>query len=214
LLYQTLGGAFVLPLYYLLFVRKPANFAGADVQANLLLPLVLGYLIPTVLMFIPWDDLVLSQNFAAVWQCAPMYPNMLAYLFPSRKANPTRIYVLAGVVALASHAYLIYGSTDPTLSLPTVMLPNKTPWKADMASGLLYIFQWDFIGIFAASLLWCWLSVIEVWDISGAHSGAQAVKAGVVIGLLTLVGGPGTAMAVVWYWREGKIAESQKVKKP
>jgi len=233
-LYQCLGAAIVLPLYFAMFTwasSKPGYFtSGREVPtAKVLLPsLILGYVIPTALMFFPFpfgSDLIAYQNLAAFWQPAPLYPNLLVFLFSlapglgskqqlARKdadvSHLKLVYLLAGIVSMASHVGLIYVCSVPGsgLSLSTVLLPDEALRMKDMANGLLWIFQWDFIGTFSAALLWSWLSVVEVGQVAGQKATGGVVAVG-TIGLLTVLGGPGAALAAVWLWREGKMAESR-----
>jgi hypothetical protein len=191
----------------------------------MLLPVVvLGYVVPTGLMFYPWNDVGLSQWSAAFWQAAPLYPNLFVYLVslvgmtgPTSKNSNNYVnhvkglYVLTGALSVASHIALVYISTtsgNQTLSLSSVLLPDETTRMMDTAQGLLWIFQWDFLGTFSAALLWSWASVVEIRCVSGSGQPAASLVAATGLGMATILGGPGAALSVVWYWRETKMASS------
>jgi len=221
LLYQSLGAAVIMPIYLALFIQRSSGqtylASGRQVpNAHLILPAsILGYVIPTILMFFPWADIVTSQNFAAFWQAAPLYPNVLVYIFSLIETRPLsgstdvrylkQIYILSGVISTASHIALIYisaTSSDPGMSLFNILIPREGMKMNDAAQGLLWIFQWDFLGTFASALVWCWLSVVQVGLVAGNRYHLPGAFA---IGGLTLLGGPGAAFSAAWYWREEKM---------
>lgn len=104
LFYQTIGGAIIIPLYYLFYMRESSSadyYTPASVQvpapyAKALLPsLVLGYLLPTLAMFAPFPggdtDLRLTQGLIAFWQITPLVVNLLLVLFSTAysKSGPS-----------------------------------------------------------------------------------------------------------------------------
>ncbi|KAK3311780.1 hypothetical protein B0H66DRAFT_571455 [Apodospora peruviana] len=242
ILYQIIGGAFIVPVYYIFhaIASKPSDYylasrgGGSQVrstfEANSLLPaLVLGYLTPTIALYLPWGNQDLLQVLAAIWQPAPFIPNLLvgvaSIIFscsPSgdktarKSPNPVFIvYIVSGVICAAAHiAFVSTCLTSPNLSLASVLLPNMTTWKRDIAHGLLFMFQWDFWVCFASTLLWCWVSVADTLRVVGSStsSGSGLVKAGVGIVLLSIVAGPGAAVAATWYWVDDRMCELEEAK--
>ncbi|KAK4445402.1 hypothetical protein QBC34DRAFT_413167 [Podospora aff. communis PSN243] len=230
--YQCFGAAVILPLYCMTFVwtsGKDGYFAaGRQVRnSGVLLPaVVLGYVLPTALMFYPWSNILLCQWCAAIWQAAPLYPNLLVYLFslggtakarskhslPDDVGHVKRLCALTAVLSACSHVGLLYVSmrseTSTLTILSSILLPEEALRMKDTANGLLWIFQWDFFGAFAAALLWSWVSVVEVRCTSGKGQSSESLIAALSIGVLTLLGGPGTALSAVWYWRETEMAAS------
>ncbi|KAK4167836.1 hypothetical protein QBC43DRAFT_310360 [Cladorrhinum sp. PSN259] len=243
LFYQTIGGAVILPVYYLFWLfsasrkqnRSESVASGgrhlSASHAGALLPaVVLGYLVPTVALYFPWDTVGISfdssrnglQILAAIWQVAPLVPNLLVWLFASLGARSSSrknaaggdrelakmlsVHLLAGVFCAAAHGYFVYSclrSADPRLSLTSVLMPDRNTWKRDMAHGLLYLFQWDFWICFAATLLWCWVAVADARPV-GAAGDATSASGLLVVGLgiwvLSVILGPGAAVSATWYW--------------
>ncbi|KAI0383242.1 hypothetical protein F5Y04DRAFT_31274 [Hypomontagnella monticulosa] len=231
-LYQLIGAAVIAPLYYLAYVFASASDAyyseGREVSAgyakSLLPAVVLGYLIPTAAMFyVPLSDITTVQNIIAFWQPAPIYVSVLLLVFslfvpssPSGSAanknadvkHLKRVYLLVGLVAAVSHATTVYKlltSDSAQLAFEYVFLPNRATWKDSMALGLHYIFQLDFFGAFGSTLIWCWLAVYDVLRILGKPSALDLIKTFLGIAFVTVVAGPGTAIVMVWNWREDRL---------
>lgn len=168
LFYQTVAGAAIIPLYYLVYsiISRKDSYLGTGrevptAQARALLPaIVVGYLVPTVALYMPWGNLDTTQNFTALWQVAPVIPNVLllvlAPLFSSSGSAPShstasvpadvrhlkRIYLIVGVVTGFTHLttlYICWTSENPQLSLSYVFVPNKDTWKDSTALGLQYV---------------------------------------------------------------------------
>ncbi|KAK3368440.1 hypothetical protein B0H63DRAFT_455221 [Podospora didyma] len=246
LLYQTVGGAFIIPLYCLLCLfpwgeqgralasgrRLRVSYAGA------LLPAVLiGYLAPTIAMYFPWDRLSsdssnLRQIATAVWQPAPMVPNLLMLLFASlglsrdsvQSPNGAgkgdlekilRVHVFASLACAAAHVFFVYScltSTDPSVSLASVLLPDQSAWRRSLGQGLMYMFQWDFWVCFVSTLLWSWVAVADALRVTGEDvSFARLLGAGFGISLLAVVLGPGAAVSTAWYWIEKRLFQAEVV---
>ncbi|KAH8885825.1 hypothetical protein GQ53DRAFT_845234 [Thozetella sp. PMI_491] len=232
LFYQTIGGAAILPLYYVAWVSLSSKdsylASGRQVpafEATALLPaLTLGYIVPTALAYYPWDALVTLEKATALWQPAPFVPNIIIWAAslvrrpsagaPSPKdwdvPQLKRIYLFATFICAALHLAIgvaIMTSADPRVSLSSVLLPNWQTYKSDMAHGLHWIFAWDFWFCFLSSLLWLLISVIDVLRVGGELTAIRTAKAALVIGLLSVITGPGAAISIVWFWREGKLVE-------
>jgi hypothetical protein len=92
LFYQTVGGAIIIPLYYVFYLyesTRPNYFAPASRQispayAKSLPPaMILGYVLPTLALYMPLPDdaqLQLKQMLVAVWQVTPWIVNALLFL--------------------------------------------------------------------------------------------------------------------------------------
>ncbi|KAK9416112.1 hypothetical protein SUNI508_09885 [Seiridium unicorne] len=238
LFYQTVGGAAIIPLYHIAYSitsKKDSYLAsGRELRpgyAESLLPAILvGYLVPTIALYIPWGDLNITQNLTALWQPAPVFPNVLLLVLvhllssssSSRSTSGTsdvkhlkRIYLAIGVVSTITHLATLYvclTSSNPQLSLSYVFLPNKATWKLSTALGLHYIFQWDFWIIFTSSLVWCWIVVTDTLrSMQGGSRIWQKFVSAINLVLVSLVAGPGTTLALVWNWREDKLVKLQEI---
>ncbi|RYP81901.1 hypothetical protein DL770_005757 [Monosporascus sp. CRB-9-2] len=260
-LYQTVGGAAVVPLFYVAYVAASRDDAyhrsGRELRpgyARALLPAtVLGYLVPTLAMFAHgyWGrNLHVTQALIAFWQPAPLLVDALLVVFASvlpcfplpsssssaltpvsrasARAPPKngdvphlkRLYLVAGLVSAAVHVGTLYAclsSSDPRLSLRRVFVPDRATWGDGATPGLHWIFQWDWWGIAASSLLWCWVVVADALRLlHGRENVAASRLVGVAVGIvaLALVAGPGTAIAVVWSWREDKLVMIEEGRRP
>ncbi|KAI1631756.1 hypothetical protein F4809DRAFT_657456, partial [Biscogniauxia mediterranea] len=130
LLYQTVGAAVVLPLYYaahLYASSRPAYYASGRAvppayARSLLLSSAAGYLAPTVAMYLPWGSAAATQRLTALWQPAPAFVNALLLAFSlfsssssSSSSSPPppdvrrlkRVYAFAGAVAAAAHVGVV-----------------------------------------------------------------------------------------------------------
>ncbi|KAI1087365.1 hypothetical protein F5B19DRAFT_475936 [Rostrohypoxylon terebratum] len=232
LLYQIIGAAVIAPVYYAAYVftsRGETYYQqGRSVPlgyARALLPaVVLGYFIPTVALFYGTWDIQTVQYLTAFWQPSPIYVSALLVLFsfftsPSSTTATTKnhdikhlklVYLLAGLVSGFSHlstAYLSLTSDDPLLSLSYIFLPNRATWRDSTALGLHYIFQVDFFGAFGSGLFWSWLLTYDVLRIEGRPRASSLIQAVLGIGITTLVAGPGSAIMMVYSWRESRLAK-------
>lgn len=74
-----------------------------------------------------------------------------------------------------------------------------------------YIFQWDFWIIYASSIVWCFVSMMDVERyVSGRATMYRTAFSGVRLALLTLVAGPGAAMAFIWNQRENALLRIER----
>lgn len=74
-----------------------------------------------------------------------------------------------------------------------------------------YIFQWDFWIIYASSIVWCFVSMMDVKRyVNGSSAMYHILFSGVRLALLTLVAGPGAAMAFIWNRRETALLRIEK----
>jgi hypothetical protein len=102
--------------------------------------------------------------------------------------------------------YKVASSENPEVTLVRVFLPSRAHWLTSMDEGLLWIFQWDWI-IFALCHVIPALTTIYdiqrlVPDIDDDPEGDKIFKGFYMTVALTVLGGPGAALAGVWGWRE------------
>lgn len=177
-------------------------------------------------MLLPKHDLITLQNIIAFWQLTPILVNIPLWIAspfvssaPTTKTSTKRtadiphLKFLYGVLFLASiavHWYTIYGivvSEDPTVTFASVWVPSTNKWKDSFSSGLLFLFQIDWVITSVACLIATLVAVCDVQRlIHGSVFVGELAIAGVMILSLTLLAGPGAALTAVWYWREDKIA--------
>ena len=234
-LYQNIGGAIIIPLWWMFLHHASAEtsyFSSGRVvplpYARVILPAtVLLFVIPSIALFVPGSSLVTLQNLLAFWQLTPVFVNIPLWFAspfvssaPAATASKTRnadlphlrfLYAVVFFISVAVHWFTIYGistSTNPELSFSSVFLPDASKWKTTLDWGLMWIFQWDWIIIaVAAHFLPAWIAVYDVQRLlQGGATSVQLMQGAGTIAALTLLGGPAAALAAVWGWREEKLA--------
>lgn len=192
-------------------------------QAKALIPaLLIGYVVPTTLMYLPFLGIETQQFMVALWQPAPLFVNGLWAVGSWISAGTERpeqnkknsekyvkaVYLLSGVVSAIVHLGVMWTcltSDNPAVNLGEVLVPvERSTWG--MATSLLFVFQVDFWVIMAAGLVAAW---VVVWDVH--HLGLADVGTGKIVAVTIVVAvvlGPGAAISGVWYWREGKLRQA------
>jgi hypothetical protein len=241
-LYQTVGGAIIVPIYYLAYLydtssnsywSKPRTVSLPYAKA-LLPALVIGYLVPTALIFIPYSapDMWTTQAAVAFWQPSPWYVDILIWVFSklysggsttdrsSQNRNTdvpylSRIYLTSFLVTGILHLFIIYlvvFSPNPQHSFSHMLLePILYPsTQTSLVQGIYGIFLADFWIIFASSLFWAYLAI---WDLKRVRlADVNMWTAGTLIVIGTVAVGPGAVVTAVWYWRENRCVEGEKEK--
>lgn len=108
---------------------------------------VIGYVLPTMIMFVPWTSQATTQTFEAVWWASPMITSLLTFvggmllkkLVPPPIKTPhaadepkdlpylKRIYFTTFTIGVALHLGVSFGvflSSNPNISLSSVFIPN------------------------------------------------------------------------------------------
>ncbi|KAH7304847.1 hypothetical protein BKA65DRAFT_544088 [Rhexocercosporidium sp. MPI-PUGE-AT-0058] len=240
LFYQTIGGAVVIPLWYVLFFRNsakestwsPASRLLDTSYAKALLPaLVLGYLLPTLAIYIPFPDpgLKIHQALIAFWQPCPIYVNALLVIISkaigNEQASPNinksqtnlkhlhRVYITAFAVCATVHIVtmvLCISAKVPQISFVHAFLRVPLEDRFTMAGCLHYIFQVDGLIIFAAALASAWGAM---WDLK--HLGKADLSTGEIafqMTVTTVLFGPAATVAGVWLLREHMLADKSTKK--
>lgn len=225
-----------MPIYYAAytFVSEPETYwwplnreVPVQFAASLIWAVVIGYVLPTVLMFVPWKDPYTLQNFEALWQVSPMLvPLMcsgLAYVYKKRNnivfeprkakasfpdvAHLKTLYLVTGSLGLMLHVYCLTKIlASPNLSMASVFWPDFSAQPKALGEGLRTIFLADFWGFHVATYAWLCMAA---WDLKRMGRTAVDVgKSSALIALSSIVVGPGATMSAVWYWRESALAET------
>ncbi|KAH9210150.1 hypothetical protein DL95DRAFT_393691 [Leptodontidium sp. 2 PMI_412] len=235
LFYQTIGGAIVIPLWYVLFFRnsaKESNWLPASrlldtSYAKALLPaLILGYLVPTLAMYIPFPDpgLRIHQALIAFWQPCPLYVNALLSIIskaigkeePAPKINKSqtnlkylhRVYITGFAVSATVHILtmvLCISAKVPQVSFVHAFLRVPLEDRLTMTGCLHYIFQVDGLLIYVAALAAAWG---VMWDLK--HLGKEDVSTGEIafqMIVTTILFGPASTVSGVWLLREHMMAD-------
>lgn len=227
--YQLLGIGLVAPVYYLLcvFTIRNDRLAGTIPSAVTLAitpATLLGYVLPTILMFLPVSRTEIQQNFVALWQPTPIICAVLTVAFsaiirratsgaaapePEKKASVTLSYpvyhLLFTTLALFHVTILTFIWCEPDLSINEMLADLPGPfstWDLGDARSALFIFlRYDMLLYCAALLMYL---IYTIWTLQGLGYATRR-QAGIA-SLAVLAGqilvGPGATYAGVWYWRE------------
>jgi hypothetical protein len=209
------------PYWWPLQRAVPTHYAKALLPATLV-----GYVLPTILMFVPWTSSAAAQYAETIWQPSPLYVPILTMAIGASYKNLERrkdkltldakkspvdvgylkqVYLVTGILGCALHwAVLLDIVSRPGVSLTSVFVPDFSPHPKPLGDGLQNIFLADFWGFFVASYVWC---VSAVWDLKrvGRTTTNVAWAASVTL-LAQFLVGPGTTVSAIWYWREEVMA--------
>jgi hypothetical protein len=216
-------------------VRVPLSYAK-----SLLPSLVIGYLIPTLVLYLPFpdNDLRITQLCTGYWQMTPLYVNILLFILPntiyknksattekSKSMSATSLsgreefallrtlYAAIFLVTALAHLitlYLTVFSTNPSTSFQHAIL--RVPHISNNMSMSAALHY-----IFQVDFL-----IISVASVAGAFlalcdlrrnssEGVGLWKAVFGIGFGIVVVGPGAVVAGVWWVREGLLGRKGKV---
>ncbi|KAH8654695.1 hypothetical protein BGZ61DRAFT_541383 [Ilyonectria robusta] len=225
-LFHSQSFGLVGPLWFLasiftsrkLSYHAPTNRAVPTAIAKILLPAVLiGHVLPTVLLFVPYSNLVFLQYLVAFWQFNPILMvaliEGLARFTSSTTRRPAgdfnqdlpylaRTYgVLSGISALISIATVVAALSSPHLSLTSIICPRDSFAPVhSFADGVFIFFQNDFLVTAIAAFLWCVVSIWDLYRMGLTNHGVLKGAAAVIFGYIIV--GPGATVGGVWYWRE------------
>lgn len=199
--------------------------------AKALLPsLVLGYLLPTILMFIPFQhpNLDVTQGIIAIWQITPLLVNLLIFIIervlragavelaPSTHSLVVtkylnRIYLTCATVSAVTHIAIMsicLRSLDPQTSFRNAIFFVSVRDNMSMAEALHYIFQVDFWIIFTAALTGAYLTLLDLKQSKKIDLSMNKVAVAIVPAVTFL--GPAATLAYIWHRRE--VIMSRKTK--
>jgi len=225
----------MIPIWWLLLHRMsgPKSYFGSGravplQYARLILPgTIIFYVLPTIAMLLPYDSLSAHESTIAFWQFSPILVNIplwLASLFSSPSAPQKNknadllhlkiLYVFLFVFSVAVHWYTIVGistSENPDVTGARIFVPSTYTWRKSIDWGLLFIFQCDWTVVGTSFLIASWVALTDVQRLKKGEASVENVLEGfIMVMTITLGGGPGAALAAVWFWREGKMAEVEE----
>ncbi|KAH6722760.1 FAD-binding domain-containing protein [Leptodontidium sp. MPI-SDFR-AT-0119] len=236
LLVQSAGVGIYMPIYYAIYtyISEPESYwwplnreVPLQFAQTLIWAVMIGYVFPTILMFIPWKNPSVVQDFEALWQISPMLVPLLCSslgYFYSRRQNLAsvprkakepfpdvphlkKLYIVTGALGLPLHVYCIAKIlSSSNISLASVFWPDFSPQPKTLGEGLSALFLADFWGFEIATYVWLCMAV---WDVKRmGRTTVDMGKACAFIALSSLIIGPGATMSIVWYWRESALAKT------
>lgn len=194
--------------------------SAASAQA-LFLAFWIGYVIPTVAIYLPGLDADTRQVLVGFWQPAPLYVNLiwfvLARTLPGAEierpkeefSDPTYwikcLHTSAVFTSMISHWIMVYNcifSKNPDVTFINVLIPlSREEWT--MSQALLFIFQVDFWLIIASGLLWSYISIGDLFELGMTN--IDAATGGLLMFFITTSLGPGAAISLTSIWREDRL---------
>lgn len=240
-MYQLRGIGLIAPLYFAasffhsssVAYYTPSSRRIPLATARALFPaLVLGFALPTVMMFFPLQHaLHTRQIFIALWQPAPVYVAILTIIFSSvlrRVGQPTLIgsgisvensadrdlpylqllYMALGSVSACFHlALLLSWALSGTGFIARTFIPfHSFTQVSGLADGIFIFFQNDFLLVAIATMLWCWINVWDLYRVGISDVSWHLGLASLIFGCVAV--GPGATAAAVWYWREEVLSRT------
>ncbi|KAK4891341.1 hypothetical protein LTR27_009995 [Elasticomyces elasticus] len=235
--FQFMGIGIIMPLYYAIysFVSESESYWWAPSREvpiqyadSMIWAVIMGYTIPTIVLFLPWSHPFTLQNIESFWQISPLlvplFCTILAFFHPSqrsgafqqpRKATESfhdlhslkRLYIIAGGGGALFHMYCV-GMVihDPELTLSSVFWPDFSTQEKTLGEGVKFMFLIDVWALELATYIW---SCQAVWDLKRVgRANAHIPKAMALIAAGTAILGPGAAVCTVWYWRETRLAQT------
>ena len=225
-----------MPIYYAIYtyVSEPETYwwplnrqVPTQYAVSMIWAVMVGYTIPAILMFVPWTNPYVMQNFEALWQVSPMlvpiFCSILGYLYTKERTTPSAspkaskpfedvaylkaLYTVSGLLGVMLHVYCIVRILgSPDISLASVFWPDFSAQAKTFGEGLHALFMADFWGFYLASYGWLCMAV---WDLRRmGRTDVDVTKASCLIALSSFAIGPGATMSLVWYWREDALAKT------
>ncbi|KAJ6051561.1 hypothetical protein N7499_010901 [Penicillium canescens] len=209
---------------------SPSSRNLAPSTARAILPAVLvGYVLPTMMLFFPLENApVTRQAFIALWQPVPIYVVIFTEIFSgiikrvegSKSVTPSTdsksnhdlpslqmLYAFTGCIAACFHLALLSSwFVSGSNFLVRAFIPaDSFAQTSTLADGIFIFFQNDFLLVSAASLLWSWSNVWDLYRMGISNVSMWVSLAGLALGYVAA--GPGATAAAVWYWREGVMSQ-------
>ncbi|OJD12473.1 hypothetical protein AJ78_06944 [Emergomyces pasteurianus Ep9510] len=174
----------------------------------MLLPaLLLGYLLPTLLLFQEYTDHRLADAMTILCHRTPPAGKPMADI-PSLKA----VYVSSFCAAAFIHIFTLSPALSryPNLTLAKIFVPYSINISGDLrfisvSERIRSLWLADYWVIWTATMAWCVLAVWDMNRVDRARVNLRVVFVIVVLGAVAL--GPGATIVAVWYWREEKMAK-------
>ncbi|CAG8052089.1 unnamed protein product [Penicillium salamii] len=240
-LYQLRGIGLIAPIYFAMSIFHSASVGyftptsrtiPVSVAQALLPALVLGFVLPTMMMFFPLQDTLSSrQVFIALWQPAPIYVALLTDIVSRGikwlgRSAPVRlddqfgtsvcgdipylriVYAAVGGISACFHFALILSWIASGSGFITrALIPlDSFGQVSSLADGIFIFFQNDFLLVAIATMLWCLTSIWDMYRMGISNVSWQVGCVGLVLACTAV--GPGATAAAVWYWREKTLSRT------
>lgn len=192
----------------------------------IILTIFISYIIPTVAMFALPDLAARQWVNGLFFQPFPLWAALTQFIlsqFVEDTTDTARIfkpeadmpylrpaYSFAAISSAFAYFYVYSSAWKSSISLLDVFFKDisKPSAMAPIFDGAAKVLRYDHLWSFGAGLLWTLLSFSDLKKAGKVTAGWLRILGTVIA--LTLVAGPGTAMAVMWWWREEALAANTR----
>ncbi|KAL6703175.1 hypothetical protein ACN47E_010168 [Coniothyrium glycines] len=204
------------------------TIAKRDVQ-GLLPAIVLGYVLPTLTMFVPAVPSQLRQDLILVWifsaviisVCLRLFSEPLNFGVSLKKfqhrslttstALETTYKIMTAITTtyhVLSVAALLYYKGEPTLALGRLLVPQWNEPEQHPGSQQAYMFTYLKYDLLYAVLSLVFYGICSIFELrsQGLVTTQAAVKAGALFVLSQPIIGPGASIVCLWWWREARLS--------
>lgn len=179
-------------------------------QALYLLPLFLGLHTFEVVRIFTAAEPETRQYWVWAWQMSPLWIGVANSLLGCLNAAVPGLKhsvlssprLLLGVMSVISSSIWAYTLFSSPYSLSQVFIPDSTVYS-DFIGHTRKALQCDEVFSFGSSFLWLIYLFFDLYATGLVGIGSLVVSS--LLPLVAAVTGPGTALAIGWYWREQAI---------
>lgn len=208
---------------------RDQRYVAPEVGKAMVPALCIGYILPTIMMFMPFDVPVLRQNLTAFWQGSPIYTAFLVSIlaaFLTRMAGGKKApdassrkraldslqsaysFSFAGL-ALSHASVLFYVWKHPGLSIFKVFFDVPNPLASrdlsDPAETMFTFLKFDLINFSLCTFIYLMYTLASL-QTKGHIKNEDAMQMAVTVLVGQVLVGPGATYVAFWHWREGVLA--------
>ncbi|EUC51246.1 hypothetical protein COCMIDRAFT_79568 [Bipolaris oryzae ATCC 44560] len=200
----------------------PSALYSRSTQANTLLPaLILGMLVPTLLMFFPFQESNTRQMMAIAWMFSPIYVYVLQSVlgcianlvsvkgsggWSKSKKSEGWLFLASLVISICAHFYTVaqsLTSDDPQAALSRIFVPRPDNGISSY-QGHHNMFLWDYYILMASGVLWCFITARNMERAKIIKAQWTMLTIAFAVGIITI--GPAASISAFCLWRVSKIA--------
>lgn len=206
--------AFGAPLFYLFDVLSSSSLSTWWSTATYLSPsrgrailpaMLLGYLVPSLLMFTSVLPSHVRQWMAILWMFAPVHVVILQRVFARAyfqriHASVRSLYTYSFLICAGVHWWVILSCINTTQTSLLDVFAFKKGSDLSVEESNHNMFLWDFYITFDAGLLWAFASWLDL-SRTGISGKTNMLKVAFYMGIGTLLAGPAAVLSAGGYYR-------------
>jgi hypothetical protein len=232
---QIRGIGFLGPIYYFIhYVQSPLEkYAAADQRMVkigrakiIILTVFISYVVPTIAMFIVPDLATRQWINGLFFQPFPLWAALIQFVLSQFVEDTTetakifspeadmpylrQAYTFAAISSASVYLYVYTSAWRSSISLVDIFFKDisQRTTQAPLFDGAAKVLRYDHLWSFSAGLLWILMSFGNLKQAGKIQAGWVRILS--VLAVVTLAGGPGAAMAVMWAWREESLARTTR----